>query len=77
MLIGGPHLELEAAIATAVSKMGVETPPETELVRTKNPAHGDYASSVAMKLTREMGASPVAIAQRLAGLMDLPQASVT
>lgn len=76
MLIGGPHLELEAAIATAVIKMGVEIPPETELVRTKNPAHGDYASSVAMKLTRELGASPAAIAQRLAGLMELPQASV-
>lgn len=68
---------LAAALAAAVRGLGVQASPELELVRARNAGHGDYSSSVAMKLARELGQPPPVIAGRLAeALGGLREASV-
>ncbi len=49
--------------------------PDLELARTRNPAHGDFASSAGLKLARSLRRPPLAIAQELAATIDLPEAS--
>ena len=49
--------------------------PDLELTRTRNPAHGDFASSAGLKLARSLRRPPLAIAQELAAAIDLPEAS--
>jgi len=43
--------------------------PEITIEHPQNPEHGDYASSLPLKLARATGASPLAIAEDLVGLM--------
>ena len=43
--------------------------PEVTVERPQNPEHGDYASSLPLKLARATGVSPLAIAEDIAGLM--------
>ncbi|MFQ5996344.1 MAG: arginine--tRNA ligase [Dehalococcoidales bacterium] len=43
--------------------------PEVEVEHPRNPEHGDYASSFALKLARATGLDPMAIANDMAGLI--------
>ena len=54
-------VEKELLPAAAVIEVAVEHP--------QNPEHGDYASSLPLKLSRAMRKSPLAIAETLAGLI--------
>ena len=72
-MTGNVRLVLEQALIDAVRKLGVEGHvPDLELVRAKNPAHGDYASSAGMKLARILRKSPPAIAQELVQVLEIP-----
>jgi arginyl-tRNA synthetase len=46
--------------------------PEVVLERPHNPEHGDYASTLPLKLARAARMDPLAIAQNLAGLIRCP-----
>ena len=50
-------------------KLPAVTLPETYLERPQNPEHGDYASSLPLKLARATGTSPMTIAQDLTKLI--------
>ena len=43
--------------------------PEITIEHPQNPEHGDYASSLPLKLARATGVSPLTIAEDLVGLM--------
>lgn len=49
--------------------------PDLELTRTRNPAHGDFASSAGLKLARHLRRPPQAIAEEMAAAIDLPEAT--
>jgi len=65
-------IELLAAAADKAQKAG-KLPsvavPEIIIEHPQNPAHGDYAASLPLKLARATGTSPLAIAEELVGLM--------
>jgi arginyl-tRNA synthetase len=63
---------LAEALAEATHALGVAEVPDLELGRARNPAHGDYASSAAMKLARELRQAPPQIATRLAAAIVVP-----
>jgi arginyl-tRNA synthetase len=44
--------------------------PEITIEHPQNPAHGDYASSLPLKLARATGTNPLAIAEALVGLIS-------
>ena len=60
------------ALDDAVRASGVEEPPELELGRAKNPAHGDYASPAGLKLARVLRLPPPQIAAQLASRIRVP-----
>jgi len=47
--------------------------PEIVLERPQNPEHGDYASTLPLKLARAARMNPLTIAENLASLIQLPQ----
>jgi len=53
--------ELGKLPSVAISEITIEHP--------QNPEHGDYASSLPLKLARATGTSPLTIAEELVGLM--------
>ncbi|MFQ5827090.1 MAG: arginine--tRNA ligase, partial [Dehalococcoidia bacterium] len=58
--------------ATEAQKRGLLPPvalPEIGVEHPQNPEHGDYASSIALRLARAAGMSPLKIAENLAALM--------
>jgi arginyl-tRNA synthetase len=68
---------LRAAVQRAVRELGTDEVPDLELLRTRNPQHGDYSSSVAMKLARPLRRAPAQIAEDVAGhLGGLREATV-
>ena len=64
--------ELVAQAAEQAQKSGalpaVTVPPAT-IERPQNPEHGDYASSLPLKLARSMGTNPLSIARHLVALV--------
>jgi arginyl-tRNA synthetase len=60
------------ALDDAVRATGVDDPPELELGRAKNPAHGDYASPAGLKLARILRQPPPQIAADLASRIEVP-----
>jgi arginyl-tRNA synthetase len=75
-------IELLAAAASKAQesgKMPSVAVPEITIEHPQNPAHGDYATSLPLKLGRATGTSPLAIAEALVGLIpSAPEiASVT
>jgi len=63
---------LVAQAAEEAQKSGVlptVTVPPATMERPQNPEHGDYASSLPLKLARSMGTNPLNIAQQLAALV--------
>jgi arginyl-tRNA synthetase len=65
-------IELLAAAVSKAQESG-QLPsvavPEITIEHPQNTAHGDYASSLPLKLARATGTSPLAIAEALAGLI--------
>jgi arginyl-tRNA synthetase len=58
--------DLLTALGRALDRAGLPEPPEgIELDPARNREHGDWASNVAMKLARVVGANPREIAQRV------------
>ena len=72
--------ELERLISEAVRKaqaagdLPVLAVPDVPLERPQRPEHGDYASSLAMRLARLAGQSPMEIAKTAVKHMDLDEA---
>ncbi|MBM3274452.1 MAG: arginine--tRNA ligase, partial [Candidatus Sericytochromatia bacterium] len=56
---------LEAAVAAGDLPPEARTAPVVE--RTRNPAHGDYATNIAMTLAKPVRRAPAQIAQAIAG----------
>jgi arginyl-tRNA synthetase len=62
---------IKKAVADAQesSKLPALTLPDINIERPQNPEHGDYASSISMKLARAVGTSPLNIAGEIAGFI--------
>ncbi len=68
--------QLRAQLERAAAELGVAD-TRIELMRPRNPEHGDVATNLAMMLARPLAQAPRAIAERILGLLDLPAAGVT
>ncbi len=69
-----PIADLNAALATAVAGLTGGPVPDLALERPANADHGDYATSVAMRLAPILGKAPRAIAEELAeAVAGLPE----
>jgi arginyl-tRNA synthetase len=63
--------DLRTALGRALDRAGLPEPPDgIELDPAKNREHGDWASNVAMKLARVVGANPREIAQRVVDALE-------
>lgn len=56
--------------AQQTGKIPSVTLPEINIERPQKPEHGDYASSVALKLARAVGMKPVALAQEIVACIE-------
>ncbi len=56
--------------AQEAGRLPVVTLPEIVIERPQNPDHGDYASSIALKLARAMGDKPLNIAQKIVDAIE-------
>ncbi len=65
-----------ASEAQQLGKLPPVTLPEVGVEHPRNPEHGDYASSFALKLARATGLDPVAIANDMVGLI-VPSSEVS
>jgi arginyl-tRNA synthetase len=61
--------------AQQAGKLPTVTLPEIIIERPQNPEHGDYASSISLKLARAIGTSPLKIAGEIAGFIT-PSAEI-
>ncbi|MDR0787007.1 MAG: arginine--tRNA ligase [Gemmatimonadota bacterium] len=68
--------QLRAEIGRALREMGADAPGEIALERPRNPDHGDFATNVAMTLSKALGRPPRQIAEELIGRLDLGRASI-
>src|SRR3979411_1924911 len=66
---------IQEALTRSVQELGIERIPDLELTRSRNPSHGDYSTSVAMKLSRDLRKAPPVIAAELAPLIELEEAT--
>ena len=65
--------DLETALAAAARHLGAEGElPDLEVGRARNPAHGDYASPIGLKLARTLRRPPPEIAARVAERIEVP-----
>ena len=72
-MIDSPRAVLAAAVEEAARAIGADGElPDLELVRARNPDHGEYASSAGMKLARVLRKSPAQIAAELAAAIRVP-----
>jgi arginyl-tRNA synthetase len=62
-------LKRAASEAQRLGKLPPLTFPEVVVEHPRNPEHGDYASSFALKLARATGLDPIVIANDMVGLM--------
>ena len=58
-----------ASEAQQAGKLPSVTLPEVTIERPQNPEHGDYASSLPLKLARATGTSPLTIANDMVELI--------
>lgn len=72
------HAEaLRAEIARAARSLGAPDDVTPHLERPRDPAFGDWATNVAMTLTKALGKKPRDIAEALIAAMDLPSVGAT
>ncbi len=63
-----------ATQAQETNKLPPVALPEVTVEHPQNPEHGDYASSLPMKLARAAGVNPITIAEMIVGLIEpLPE----
>ena len=62
-------LKQAASQAQKLGKLPSVTLPEVTVEHPQNPEHGDYASSLPLKLARATGLNPLTIANEMVGLM--------
>ena len=67
---------LRAALARAAVAVGAPDDVVVTLERPRDPAHGDWATNVAMTLARTLGRKPRDIAEALVGALDTKAAGV-
>jgi len=60
-----------ASQAQKLGKLPTVTLPDIVIEHPQNPEHGDYASSLPLKLARAIGVSPLTIAENVVGLIAL------
>ncbi len=73
LMSGGVRDHIQQALVEAVRGLGVEGEiPDLELGRAKVAGHGDYASSVGLKLARHLRQDPKIIAARIAEKVRVP-----
>jgi len=58
-----------ASQAQELGKLPSVSLPEVTIERPQDPEHGDYASSLPLKLARATGVSPLTVAEKLVGLI--------
>ncbi|MEK7541979.1 MAG: arginine--tRNA ligase [Patescibacteria group bacterium] len=69
--------KIRLAISTAIREhYGAITVPDFSVAPPENPAHGDYATNVAMALAKAAQKNPMEIARELAARLDTEQWSV-
>ena len=69
---------LEQRIRTALERvLGAVDPGGPVLERPADPAHGEYASSVALRLARAAGLPPRRLAERILAVLELPPGEIT
>ena len=80
-MTGSIREQLDQAVrdaARAIGRIGADGDlPDLELVRTKSPERGDYASSAGMKLAKVLKEPPPQIASRLAQAILVPGGAAT
>lgn len=67
--------QLQAQLERAAAQLSAAE-VRVELMRPRNPEHGDIATNLAMLLARPLSQAPRAIAARILELLDLPAAGV-
>ncbi len=67
---------LRRALADAARAMGAPDDFQAQLERPRDPAHGDWASNVAMNLARVLKRKPLDIANDVVARLDVQQAGV-
>jgi arginyl-tRNA synthetase len=73
-----PRDVIREALEGAVRQLAVEGDlPDLEIARAKNPAHGDYASPAALKLTSRLGRPAPELAHELARRVQVPGGMAT
>jgi len=60
-----PKETVEAILNRAAGKIAAGTPITSRLERPRNPAHGDFASSVALQIAAAVGRKPREIAEEI------------
>src|SRR4029077_2624210 len=60
---------LSSALERLAARVGEALGADVELERPKDPAHGDFATNVAMRSAKAIGRSPRDLAQELAELV--------
>ncbi len=69
MPVASPRETVRTLLAEAVAKLAAEggfsAPAQVSIERTKRPEHGDFASNVAMTLTKAAGKPPRAVAEAI------------
>jgi arginyl-tRNA synthetase len=71
-----PADRLRQEIERALREMGVDAPADIVLERPRNPEHGDFASAVAMSLSKELRRPPRQIAEDLVARLDISGAGI-
>jgi arginyl-tRNA synthetase len=72
MSASSPQAQLTAQIRGAIRQaLGIEYAGEIPLERPKNRDHGDYASSIALQLTKSAGKNPREIATALKKILEI------
>src|SRR3989344_3178650 len=61
----GPGASWEKALAKALKKLSMPS-VQAGFEQTGNPAHGDYATNIAMRLAGQLKRAPIIIAQEIA-----------
>jgi arginyl-tRNA synthetase len=70
-----PPLDLEAALAAALRKLGFPT-AGLEVTPPRDASHGDASATVALALAKELGRNPRDVAREIVEALELPEGSV-
>ena len=66
----GPVTSLEKTLAKVLIKLGLPRQGGAVFEQTGSPAHGDYATNIAMRLAPQLKRAPIIIAQEIAGALQ-------